>query len=220
MNFFKSKIQFLDLKKFIDHLLINYENKTNTQKISPDLLKGDYSVYSFNSLHSSSVFWLQLLEVLLKNKKKNSKINYLSYAYYPWWLLYNLGSESAVIDKIKKSNINSEFIFFKDLPLTRWGVVLYKQLGINASIRSSSISNENVGINIFDDYILELKYPDLAIKHLRKLFLRYKNTQEIDVKDITNLVHKKYDIKITIFRNKEIADIMYKEITNSKIIFQ
>lgn len=209
-----SKKWVLSLKSFFDDLLLNFENKTTSKKISADLSKGDYAVYTFDSLYTSSVFWGETISFWLNNLKAPEKCRYLSYAHYPWWLLFNLGSESNVMDKFKRSKIKSEFIFFSNHPLTKWAVKVYSQLGIKASIKKNKYSKEDVGINILEDYIIEIKYPKETIKIIKALFKKYKNTQEVSTQEITSLVHKKCDIKITIFKNREIANMMHNQITS------
>lgn len=209
-----SKKWVLTLKSFFDSLLLNFENKTTPAKISADLTRGDYAVYTFDSLYTSSVFWGETIIFWLNNLKSPNKCKYLSYAHYPWWLLFNLGSESEIMTKFAKSKIKSEFIFFSNYPLTKWATKVYHQLGIKASIKKNKHSSEDVGINILDDYIIEIKYPQELIKTIRELFEKYKTTQEIKTQEITNIVHKKCEIKITIFKNKEIANMMYNQITS------
>lgn len=136
------------------------------------------------------------------HEKENKE--FLGYGHYGWWFLINLGRETKIFEYYKKIGIKSSYLFFKNLPLNRWGANLYKEIGVKVKTIDKN-DDENIGINILGDTVIQVKYPEKIIKNVRTFFKKYKSIQEMSPKEITSIAHEECEIKFIMFKNKEIA---------------
>ncbi len=61
-------------------------------------------------------------------------------------------------------------------------------------------------INILGDTVIKIKYPRKIVDKIEKFYKKFATTQDIDPKELTKLVHTSCELKLIIFRNKEMAD--------------
>lgn len=199
----------LNLKSFFDKLLLNYEKGKQVHNFTADTAKEDYAVYTFNNLLDLDNFWGEI-QVYWANHEKTNK-NYFSYTYFHWWLLINLGKETRIFEEFKKNNIKSICIFRNKLPLNIWASKIYKNLGANIKIKEKYEESPYIDINILGDTIIQVIYPEKLFKKIQKFYKRYKNTQQINLKEITELANENHEIRFILFKNP----IMAKTLINS-----
>ncbi len=197
-----SKDWLINLKLFIDKTLTKYETGKEIHEFTEELAKEDYAVYTFNNLLDLDNFWGDIMIYWADHEKENKE--FLGYGHYGWWFLINLGRETKIFEYYKKIGIKSSYLFFKNLPLNRWGANLYKEIGVKVKTIDKN-DDENIGINILGDTVIQVKYPEKIIKNVRTFFKKYKSIQEMSPKEITSIAHEECEIKFIMFKNKEIA---------------
>lgn len=193
----------LKLKSFFDNLLATYECKTTVKLFNTELAKEDYAVYTLNSLFDLDNFWGDVQMYWADHEKTNR--NFYSYTYYNWWMLINLGRETKHFEQFRSKKINLYCIFRNKFPLNLWAEKVYKDLGAKTVIKAVKDEEQIVDINILGDTVVQVKYPKKIIGKVKEFYRRYKNTSEMSLKEITQIVHEPCDIKLIMFKNPTIA---------------
>lgn len=198
-----SKEWIFKLKTFFDKLLTTYEAGTKVKLFTAELAKEDYAVYTFNNLLDLDNFWGDIMAYWADHAKDNK--NYLSYCHYHWWLLINLGHETTLFRHYAKRHINSAFLIPHDVPLNQWAAQVYTEMGVKTRVKPTK-EEEPVDINILGDMIIQVKYGKKIMVKIKSFFEKYKNLQEVSIKEITRLAHEPCEIKFLVFKNATIAN--------------
>ena len=193
----------LKTKSFFDTLLTTYDGKTKIKLFSTEVAKEDYAVYTFNTLLDLDNFWGDIMLYWADHEKENKE--YLSITHYNWWMIINLGRETKLFDSFKKKRIKSSFLTPVDLPLNRWASNIYTQMGVKTKITPLKDESTFVDINIMGNMVIQVHYPQNILKKIKNFFEKYKNVQEVPLKEITRLAHEQGEIKFVLFKNKTIA---------------
>ena len=191
----------LNLKSFFDKLLTKYETGKQLHTFRNELAKENYAVYTFNNLLDLDNFWGNIMNYWANHEKNNK--NYLSIVHYHWWMIINLGKETALFENFKKKNIKSTFITLKKAPLNNWAKKIYQNYGMHTKSKTSK--NKYVDINVLGDTIIQVEYPKKIANKIEDFFKKYKNLQEVSPRTITQLAHKPCEIKFIMFKSSEIA---------------
>ncbi|MBU1199598.1 MAG: hypothetical protein KKF46_01615 [Nanoarchaeota archaeon] len=193
------------LKSFFDNLLTKYDSGKEIHAFTSDLVKENYAIYTLSTLYDLDNFWNDILKYLADHMEPNEKKIAFNYGHYTWWMLINLGSETKLYEYHKKKGILNYFVFFRDLPLNKWSVRMYNELGHKAKLLEDKKIDETVAINVVGDTIIQIKYPKVIVNKVRKFFEKYKNTQEMSMKEITQISHTLCEIKFIMFKNPIMA---------------
>ena len=194
----------MQLRSFFDKVLANYD-KGNVHDFKRDLTKENYAEYTLNSLFELDKFWAEILYYLLYNLKEDESKISVDYGFYTWWMLINLGSETKLYAEFKKRNVINYFILLRDLPLNRWALKIYKDLGHKGLIKEIPEIDENTAMNTVGDSIIQVIYPKEVVKKIRGFFEKYSSVQEMSMKEITEIAHAPCKIKFIVFKNKIMA---------------
>jgi len=200
-----SKEWVLKLKSFFDRMLTTYESGKGVHAFTKDIGKENYAVYTLNSLFELDNFWGDILWHLADSLGKNEERISFNYGHYIWWMLINLGRESKLYEHYKDKKIKTFFVFFRDLGLNRQGAKIHEERGHKVRVVEDKNIDETVAVNTVGDTVIQVKYPVQIVKKIRNFFEKYKNTSEMSMKDITEIVHTPCEIKFIMFKNNTIA---------------
>jgi hypothetical protein len=184
----------LKSKRFFDNLLTNYETGKDSFKFSPKEALENYTTYTFDNLLDLDVFWGELQMHWAAHNKDEKKV-FLGLANYGWWFLINFGRETKIFDIFKKKKVNSKVIFLQNNPLNKWSANLYKEYGVNTMFNTKLDFEENVGINVMGDLIIQVTYDKKLISKIREFYKKTKSFDSANSKEITKLAHEKGEIK-------------------------
>jgi hypothetical protein len=196
----------IDLKRNVDKLLTTYQKKQHVKTFSADLATQQYAVYTFTNLIDCDNFWDDLLFYLADHIKEDEPHSFLVHSHYNWWFLINLGQETKLHKYLIKNKFNTHFLIIGDNPLNKWAKDLYKGVGVKAKIVEDKEVEEAMTLNVIGDTVIQTYYPKEIIKILRNIYKNYKKTQDIPLKVITELANKQCEIKLNVFKNREIAN--------------
>ncbi|MCF7871903.1 hypothetical protein K9L97_02610 [Candidatus Woesearchaeota archaeon] len=187
-------------KSFFDKLATK-EGK-NIHEFSRDIVKENYSIYTLNNLLELDMFWGDILTYLPKHLEKDEPKVAIMKPNYCWWMLINLGRETKIYENYKK--LKTKWILTKNNPLNKWAAKIYEDTG--AKIKFIKDDKSNSDINIVGDTIIKVDYTKQIIKKIEEFFKKYKTVQEMSMKEITEIAHKKCEIKLTIYKDKVFAE--------------
>ena len=88
----------------------------------------------------------------------------------------------------------------------KWALEIYKDLGHKGIIAIDPKIDETISMNSVGDTMIEVRYPKIMIKKIKKFFEKYSSVQEMSMKEITTIAHEKCEIKFIVYRNREISN--------------
>jgi hypothetical protein len=193
------------LRSFFDQLLTRYDEGRSTNEFTVEPGKENYAVYTLPSLFELDVFWGDVLWYLTDHLTPQEDRNHVYVEYYAWWMLINLGRETKLVEHCVKKKVKVHMVLSRDLPLNRWAAKIYSDMGYRMKIAADRDSGEYIVINILGDTVLQIRYPAAIIKKVRSFFEKYSTTQDMSMKEITEIAHSPCEIKFIVFRNPTIA---------------
>jgi hypothetical protein len=200
----------LKSKRFFDNILTNFETGKQAFQFSPKKALKDYAVYSFSNLLDLDVFWGEVMLYWAEHNKTEKKV-FIGLGHYAWWFLINLGRETKIFELFQKNKVKSKFICLKDVPLNHWAINLYKEAGVSTQIIEAKHVDENSGLNIMGDTIIQVSYDKKLLEKVQEFYNKTKSVHQASPKEITKLAHMQGDIKFTIFKNKILARSLEKQ---------
>jgi len=196
----------MNLKVNVDKLLTTYEKKRKVKTFSSNMATEQYAVYTFTNLIDCDNFWDDLLFYLAEHIKYDEHHSFLVHSHYNWWFLINFGQETKLHKYLIKNNFNTHFLIIGNNPLNQWALDLYKSIKVKSKIIEDKQVDETMTLNVMGDTVIQTYYPPEIINLLRKIYSKYKKTQDIPLKVITELANKHCEIKLNVFKNREIAN--------------
>lgn len=193
-------------KIVLDKLISQSESEQEIKQFHKDFAHKEYAIYSFSNLYDLDSFWDDMLIHLANNLKENEDRLFLAHAHYGWWLLINLGKETRMFQHLLKNGLTCYNLFIGKKPLNLWAKKIYTDLGVKFKVIEDKNIDEKITLNVIGDTVIQVQYPESILIKLRLFYNKYKNTQDISTKEITDLAHEPCDLKFIIFKNKEIAD--------------
>ena len=204
-------------KEVIDNLYNTiYEERTIPRKV--DSIGEEVSVFTFNSLNEMMKFWQNLIEDWFK-KFKEGDYNINCYqAAHGWEGLLHSDKEKNTMEQLKHKNIKSYVLFTSNTPLDKILLNFYRELGIKGAIsKSSSQFDKSYYIATYGDLVVQTQYPLDLVKEMHLFFKKHKSLEKFNLKELSDIVNKKINIKLTVNRNinmaKQINQSILKEIS-------
>ena len=193
------------LRSFFDQLLTKYDEGRSAQEFTMEPGKENYAVYTLPSLFELDVFWGDVLWHLTDHLKPEENRNTIYLDYYAYWMLINLGRETKLVEHCMKKKVKIHMALFSDLPLNRWAMKIYSDMGYRMKLVHDRAFDEYLAVNILGDTVIQVKYPKEIIKKVRGFFEKYSTTQDMSMKEMTEIAHSPCEIKLIVFRNPTIA---------------
>ncbi len=202
----------LESKKFIDDL---YKGLTSERIKTKDVesLKGDVTVFTFSSLNELMMFWQNLIDDWFKKFKKGDYGVNCYQSAHVWEGLLHPDIEKNVMIQLKKKKIKSYTITPGSTPLDRQIIKFYSKLGISVHmVPSSSSFDKSYYVGTYGDLIVQTQYPLEIVKRLDNFFKKNKSLKDLDLVELSNIVNKKVEIKLTVIKNLAMAKQINKSI--------
>lgn len=193
----------LSLKRYFDNLLATFEGNRDVHGFVDEMRKEDYAVYTFHNLLDLDDFWGDVIRNW--SATSDSRESFFSSYNYDFWFLINLGRETRLYEQMIGEGRDVHMLVLRDAPLNEWGKGIYEGIGANIRTYADHDMPDTIDCNVMGDMILQVKYPEKITKRLRSFYAKYRNTQEMSHKEITEIVHTPGEIKLILFKNPSLA---------------
>jgi len=202
----------LNSKKVLDGVYEDLTKEKSTPK-SIDSIKGEVSVFTFNSLNEMMKFWEDIIDDWFeKFKKGDPKINCYQAA-HAWEALLHPDREKKLMGQLKKKGILSYTLSTGNTPLDKNIRNFYKNIEVKMVIDASSSSfGKSYYVGTYGDLIVQTQYPEEIVKALDNFFKKNKTITDLDLGELSDIVNQKAIIKLTVIKNLEMAKQINKSI--------
>jgi hypothetical protein len=204
-NYSINKDWLVEVKILVDKLLTTHTSQQQVKIFNEEMAHQDYAVYTFSNLLDLDNFWDDMLIHITDNLKKDEDHSFIAHAHYGWWLLINLGKEIKVFKHMMKNRLTCYNLFIGKYPLNIWAKKIYKDIGVIFKVIEDNTIEESITLNVIGDTIIQVNYPKEILVKLKKFYEKYKTTQEMSLSEISELANEQCEIKLIIFKNREIA---------------
>ncbi len=199
-------------KKQLDLL---YEELTK-EKINPksiDSIKGEVSVFIFDSLNKMMKFWEEIIEDWFENfKEGDANINCYQGA-HGWEGLLHPDRERSMMGRLKERGIKSYVLSIGNTPLDRYIWKFYKRIGLKIAFSPSLSSfDKTYYVATYGETIVQIHYPKEIVDDLEKFFKKNKTIEDLDLGELSEIVNRKQEIKLTVIKNLAMAKQINKSI--------
>lgn len=192
-------------KSSIDQLYETLVSKT-TKEATLDSVGKEISVFTFTSLNKMMKFWQELIDDWFSKFNKNS----YPYNYYQaghiWEVLLHLEMEEKIMGQMKKKGVKPYAVTSSNTPLDRNIARFYKKIGVKTSINNtSSTFDKTYYVGTYGDMIVQTSYPTSIVKELDNFFKKNTHLEKLDISELSKIVNKKVQMKLTVIHNLEMA---------------
>ncbi|MBM3233580.1 hypothetical protein FJZ19_00630 [Candidatus Pacearchaeota archaeon] len=209
-GFFINKEWVKETKQTIDRL---YED-INQEKVktSSESIEGKISVFTFNSLNKMMKFWQDIISKWYADFRKGSPRINCYQAAHVWEGLLHLDRERELMGKLKKKGIVSYILSTGNTVLDKNIQKFYKKIGIKMVVNPSSSSfDKSYYVGTYGELVVQTQYPNEIVKELDLFFKKNRNLTNLDLSELSEIVNKKREVKLTVIKNLAMA----KQINNS-----
>lgn len=208
-----NKAWVLKSKNLIDNIYSELINPQSKPK-NIESIKGEISVFSFNSLNELMRFWQDLIDDWFKKFKKGEYAFNCYQAAHGWEVLLHPEIEKKVMEQLKKKGIKSYVLTPSNTPLDKQIKNFYLDIGVKTYIAPSSSSfDKSYYVGTYGDLIVQCQYPLKIVQMLDVFFKKSKSFDKINLTELSNIVNKKISMKLTVIKDLAMA----KQINNSII---
>lgn len=202
----------IESKKILDGLYTGLTKERVTPH-SIESIRGEISVFTFNSLNEMIKFWQNLIDNWFKKfSKGNPNINCYQAA-HTWEGLLHPDVEKMIMNQLKKKRIKSYILTIGHTILDKQIAKFYTKIGIKTHIEpSNSLFDKSYYVGTYGDLIIQTQYPQVIVKQLDLFFKKNKTLKDLDLVELSNIVNKRIKIKLTVIKNLAIAEQINKSI--------
>ncbi|MDO8516789.1 MAG: hypothetical protein Q7S33_01570 [Nanoarchaeota archaeon] len=202
----------LESKKLLDNLYGDLIKEKAISK-SIDSIKGDISVFTFESLNDMMKFWQEIIDKWFDNLEKGSYNVNVYQAAHVWEGLLHLEREKELMSQLKKKRIKSFIVSTGKTILDKNIKKFYESIGVKFYISPSSSSfDRSYYIGTYGEMIIQTQYPIKLVKALDSFFKKNKTIKTLDLGELSNIVNMKLEIKLTLIKNLAMAKQINKSI--------
>jgi hypothetical protein len=202
-------------KKSIDELYSRLAEGKESKK-NFDSLGGEITVFTFDSVGSMMKFWEDLIDDWVKKIDLWEPNQNCYQAAHVWEVLMYPESERKIMSHLIKKGIKSYTVITGKTPLDKMVAKFYKDLGIKVAFApSSSTFDKEYAVGTYGELVAQTRYPKEIVDALDEFFKKTKDLSNFDLKKLSEIIHIKCEIKLTVNKNVNMA----KQI-NSSIISQ
>ena len=202
----------IDSKKQLDSLC----EELTKDKVTPrsiDSIKGEISVFTFDSVNKMMKFWEDIVDDWFENfKESDSNINCWQGA-HGWEGLLHPDRERTLMGKLKKKGIKSYVLSIGNTPLDRYVWKFYRKIGIKVAFNPSSSSfDKTYYVGTYGETLVQVHYPPEIVEKLEHFFKKNKTIDDLDLHELSEIVNRKQEIKLTVIKNLSMARQINKSI--------
>jgi len=202
----------INSKKQLDALYEELTKEKTTPK-SIDSIKGEISVFTFDSLNKMMKFWEDIVDDWFENfKKGDDHINCWQGA-HGWEGVLHSDRERNLMGRLKEKGIKSYVLSIGNTPLDRYIWKFYKKVGLKIAFHPSLSSfDKNYYVGTYGEIIVQVHYPKEVVDALEKFFRKNKTIEDLDLNELSDIVNKKQEIQLTVIKNLAMAKQINKSI--------
>lgn len=211
-SFSINKIWIKEAKQTLDSLYTTvYEEKEKPKKI--DSIGQEVSVFTFSSLNEMMKFWEDLIDDWFHNFKKGDYNLNCYQGAHSWEGLLHSDKEKQTMEKLKHKGIKSYAVFASNTPLDKIALNFYKSLGITCILnKSSSQFDKSYYVATYGPLVVQTQYPEEITKELDIYFKKNKKLENLNLTELSDIVNKKIEIKLSVIKNEAMAKQINKSI--------
>ncbi len=199
-------------KKELDRIYLDLtEDKTSPKNI--DSISGEISVFTFDSLAEMMKFWQKIIDDWFDNYKKGDpNINCYQGA-HGWEGLLYADYEKNLMSKLKQKGIKSYSLSTGNTPLDRYIWKFYSKTGIKVGYSPSKSSfDKSYYVATYGETIVQSRYPEELVRQIDEFFKKNKSIETMDLSELSDIVNKKVQIKLTVIKDLSMAKQINKSI--------
>lgn len=199
-------------KKQLDSL---YEDlsKENVRPKNIDSIKGEVSVFTFDSLNKLMKFWEDIIDDWFENfKKGDPNVNCYQGA-HGWEGLLHPDRERMMMGRLREKGIKSYALSTGHTPLDRYIWKFYGKLGLKSAFSPSlSTFDRTYYVATYGETIVQVHYPKEIVDALELFFKKNTSIEDLDLNELSHIVNKNKEIKLTVIKNLGMARQINKSI--------
>src|SRR3989344_2297658 len=198
-------------------VLDNLYNELNTGKMKAkgmESIKGEVSVFTFNSLNELMKFWQNMIDDWFKkfDTQKDYGVNCYQAA-HGWEGLLHPDIEKTIMHQLKNKGIKSFTLTTGNTPLDRQIANFYTKIGIKMRvIPSNSSFDKSYYVGTYVDLVVQTQYPVEIVKALDSFFKKTKSLSDVDLVELSNIVNRRMEMKLTVIKDLAMAKQINKSI--------
>jgi hypothetical protein len=189
---------------FLEKVEKNYFGKRLLQKVN---IGEHYAEYTINTLIDSNKFWNKILEEWAKNIQKNEPRINAWQGSHAWWVLIHADHESEFIETFKKNDIEAYLLGTSHTPLDKYTLKYYTDLGMHSKVLKAKPAEHDGACYMATcgDTVIQTYYPGKIVQKLEEFYAKTKKVSDVNWKELMDIVSEEIDMKVTVFKNPEIA---------------
>ena len=201
-----------ETKQMIDMLIKDLAEEPKRPRRT-ESIDEDVTVYLFSSINEMMKFWESIIDDWFQGfEKGDPHINCYQGAHL-WEGILHLDRERTLMGQLKRKGIKSYAICTGGTPLDRNAAKFYKEIGLHVHITSSNATFDRAHyIATYGDIIVETTYPEKIVKKLDAFFRKNRTVEHLDLKALSEIVNLKAPVKLTVIKNRSMANHVNKSI--------
>jgi hypothetical protein len=200
-----------EAKATLEKLHADLQQKRTPAQV--DSVGGDVTVFTFSSVAKMMRFWQDIVDEWYRKFKPNDlKINCYQGAHY-WEALLYPDTERKVWEQLKKKGITSYTLSTGNTPLDRSTDRFYRSVGLHTRIvPAQSTFDHTYYVGTYGQLVLQTQYPKDIAKDIEKFFRKNKRIEDLDLRELSAIVHRACTVKLTVIKNFAMAQQINKSI--------
>ena len=192
-------------KKNLDELYGRLsEGKESSKKF--DSIGEEISVFTFDSLGSLMKFWEDLIEEWVKKIDRWEPNANCYQAAHAWEALLYPESERKIMARLIKKGISSHTLIMGKTPLDKLICRFYRDIGVQVAFSSSTSSfDKEYVVGTYGELVVQTRLPVKIVDALETFFKRARRLEDLDLKKLTEIIHSKAEVKLSVTKNGSMA---------------
>ena len=170
----------------------------------------DVAVYTVNNLLELDRLWNDLITNWAREEKEDKRNVWKGR--HCWWLIARLQEEDSMQDLLIKNSIKTYNLITTNSLLDRISKEYYFNKKRFCKINTKIKLKSDIHISAFGDNLLKFEIPTAISKKLEKIYEKTKKNQDLNLKEVLEILKEKNNIEIVVIKDKSIADKMKEDI--------
>ena len=202
-----------DAKKQLDALYLEI-SREHQRPTRVDSIRGEVSVFSFDSLNQLMKFWQDIIDDWFEHFKSGDPNINAYQGRHLWEALLHPDREKQMMGRLKRKGIISYTLGTGNTPLDNYIGRFYAKIGLRVGfIPAKSLVDRTYYVGTYGDMIVETKYPQELATRLEAFFKKANTIEELDLVELSEIVNSMNKVQLTVIRNHGMA----QQINNSII---
>ncbi len=195
----------LQLRDFVEQLQDSYFRESTGIR-SVESIGEEIKVYTFDNLIDLDKFWNKMIGKWFDEDSSNTnKKFYVQQSGHTWYVLGQLEEETAVLEKIRKHDINFYTISVGKTFLDKWCTKYYHNLNFFYKTFAKKGDTSRY-FAIYNDNIIQTTYPQELAREMDKIYSVTKDLESFDLTKLIKLLRRNVELKVTVMRNPVVAE--------------